>query len=236
MARPFLVEALEPLPERLSESLLSFEAASLEVLWNNTFCMSWCTTTVSEGLVSFTKSSKCDRISAEVFRFVKKRKRWLDGFHFPLSEGSVDQASAWNNPALRRMLPQWLKRDRLMTLSLRTTRLLGLLRPTLGDLWERTLSVKKSSQSHKCKHGNDVSSRDRRDVVAAICKRVSARLATSQPENLIACTIDLRKVCKELPVSEKSLNDCFLCVHDPRTSSPAFSGPVLRLMVFADAL
>ena len=38
VARPFLVEALEPLPERLSERLLSFEAeaVSLEVLWNHT--------------------------------------------------------------------------------------------------------------------------------------------------------------------------------------------------------
>ena len=36
MARPFLVKALEPLPKRLSESLLSFEAASLAVLWNHT--------------------------------------------------------------------------------------------------------------------------------------------------------------------------------------------------------
>ena len=33
----------ELLPERSSESLLSFKAVSLEVLWNNMFCMSWCT-------------------------------------------------------------------------------------------------------------------------------------------------------------------------------------------------
>ena len=145
------------------------------------------------------KSSKCDRISTEVFRLTceEKEKGWLDGPHaFPLPEGAV--------------LTRRFGVEQSSTQADGST--VDKTRP-IDDYTESQVNLTNASTETISPHGIDV-------IIAGICRRVLSRPATSSPENLTACTIDLRKAYKQLPVSERSLNDCFLCVHDPSTSSP----------------
>ncbi|CAE7519242.1 unnamed protein product [Symbiodinium sp. CCMP2592] len=44
-------------------------------------------------------------------------------------------------------------------------------------------------------------------IVAGICRRITSRPEQAEPEELVACTVDLRKAYKQLPVSLESLND-----------------------------
>ena len=84
----------------------------------------------------------------------------------------------------------------------------------IDDYTESQVNLANASSETISPHGVDT-------IVAGICRRISSRPDDAEPEDLVACTIDLRKAYKQLPVSAGSLNDCFLCVHDPEHNQPS---------------
>ena len=84
----------------------------------------------------------------------------------------------------------------------------------IDDFTESQVNLTNSSSETISPHGVDT-------IVAGICRRILSRPKHADPEDLVACTVDLRKAYKQLPVAEGSLNDCFLCVHDPERGQPS---------------
>ena len=146
------------------------------------------------------RGSKDSVVSSEVYRLTceEKERGWLDGPHtFPLPPGSV----------LTRRFGVLQSSTQADGSSVDKTR-------PIDDYTESQVNLTNASSETISPHGVDT-------IVAGICRRIQARPSPSEPEDLTACTIDLRKAYKQLPVSEASLNDCFLCVHDPSQNAPA---------------
>ena len=146
------------------------------------------------------RGSKDRAVSAEVFRLTceERERGWLDGPHvFPLPPGSV----------LTRRFGMLQSSTQADGSSIDKTR-------PIDDYTESQVNLTNASSETISPHGADT-------IVAGICKRILSRPSHSESEDLKACTIDLRKAYKQLPVSEASLNDCFLCVHDPSKNEPA---------------
>ena len=146
------------------------------------------------------KASKDKEVSREVFELTREEKSrgWLDGPHvFPLPEGAV---------LTRRFGVRQTSTQADGSTASKT-------RP-IDDYTESQVNLTNASSETISPHGVDT-------IVAGICRRISSRPDGSEPEDLVACTIDLRKAYKQLPVSAESLNDGFLCVHNPEHDQPS---------------
>ena len=136
------------------------------------------------------RGSKDRADSAEVFRLTcgERERGWLDGPHAsPLPPGSV----------LTRRFGVLQSSTQADGSSIDKTR-------PIDDYTESQVNLTNASSETIAPHGVDT-------IVAGICKRILSRPSHSEPEDLKACAIDLRKAYKQLPVSEAPLNDCFLC-------------------------
>ena len=155
---------------------------------------------INKAILFACKASKDKEVSREVFELTREEKSrgWLDGPHvFPLPEGAV---------LTRRFGVRQTSTQADGSTASKT-------RP-IDDYTESQVNLTNASSETIAPHGVDT-------IVAGICRRISSRPDGSEPEDLVACTIDLRKAYKQLPVSAESLNDCFLCVHNPEHDQPS---------------
>ena len=146
------------------------------------------------------KGSASDRVAQEVFRITKEEKAngWLEG---PFYDD----------------LPMDAILTRHFGVEQSSTRadgsVVSKVRP-VDDYTESQVNLTNSSDETVSPHGVDT-------IVAGACLRVVSRPKDRAPENLMGCTIDLRKAYKQLAIAPKSLNDAYLCVFDTETGTPA---------------
>ncbi|CAE7340175.1 unnamed protein product [Symbiodinium sp. CCMP2592] len=155
---------------------------------------------INKAILGACRSSKDKQVAEEVFALTcdEKERGWLDGPHdFPLPDGAV----LTRRFGIRQTSTQ------------ADGSVLDKTRP-IDDYTESQVNLTNASVETISPHGVDT-------IVAGICRRITSRPEQAEPEELVACTVDLRKAYKQLPVSLESLNDCFLCVHNPECNQPS---------------
>ena len=146
------------------------------------------------------KGSASDRVAQEVFRITKEERDcgWLEG---PFYDD----------------LPMDAILTRRFGVEQSSTRadgsVVSKVRP-VDDYTESQVNLTNSCDETVSPHGVDT-------IVAGACLRVISRPKDHAPENLLGCTIDLRKAYKQLAIHPKSLNDAYLCVFDTEAGTPA---------------
>ncbi|CAE7316422.1 unnamed protein product [Symbiodinium sp. CCMP2592] len=148
---------------------------------------------INKAILGACRSSKDKQVAEEVFALTcdEKERGWLDGPHdFPLPDGAV----LTRRFGIRQTSTQ------------ADGSVLDKTRP-IDDYTESQVNLTNASVETISPHGVDT-------IVAGICRRITSRPEQAEPEELVACTVDLRKAYKQLPVSLESLNDCRLLFAD----------------------
>ena len=146
------------------------------------------------------KGTSSDRVAQEVFRITKEEKDdgWLEG---PFYDD----------------LPMDAVLTRRFGVEQSSTRadgsVVSKVRP-VDVCTESQVNLTDSSDVTVSPHGVDT-------LVAGACIGVVSRPEDHAPENLMGCTIDLRRAYKQLAIAPESLSDACLCVFDTETGTPA---------------